>query len=534
MSASILTLRARGPQDIELGALNSDSTFFRASYPKPTNFATSDLELQSSSGQMNYGNEITWQLQRTGDLVCNMMLYVTIGAVAINSSITQETVNATKYKCYQDASGQTRFLSKVFVDALPYALVDRLALNIGGYDIEELRGDWMYINDKLNRAAGSSYIDSAPTAHGGSTKWNECDFMDFDGGVQYGVKTSSQLASSTTATTPAGLPVESGASPNIASAVTTGWRWAQYPNTGALGGPDFKQFAYPMVNRGDVDQNIYIPVQFTCTSDWGQALPIIALAYHDTRVKARFRNLSEVSIFNQIGNGLLQVKDQPSITCTGAGFNATLVTRLVWLDDFERKSFALESHRYLLTETQYQSFSVDSGASTQSFSLYLSHPIKELLIYFRKAAYSDPSSTALVNNYWNFTMDGSPSNPSEAQLGVPGYRDWFTYLNLSFNQQKVYNDGENSQYFTWLLPQQYHSRAITNQSRVAIMPFAADPASWRPTGTVNFSRLDQVQLTAHFNIPAGQSLPAGTLHVIGRNFNYMKVVSGMAAKIFAA
>lgn len=35
MSASILTLRARGPQDIELGALNSDSTFFRASYPKP-------------------------------------------------------------------------------------------------------------------------------------------------------------------------------------------------------------------------------------------------------------------------------------------------------------------------------------------------------------------------------------------------------------------------------------------------------------------------------------------------------------------
>ena len=155
-------------------------------------------------------------------------------------------------------------------------------------------------------------------------------------------------------------------------------------------------------------------------------------------------------------------------------------------------------------------------------------------MYFRKAAYSDPSSTALVNNYWNFTMDGSSTDSTEADQGAPGYRQFCETMNLSFNQQKVYNDGQPASYFTWLLPLQYHSRAIQNQSRVAIMPFAADPANWRPSGTVNFSRLDQVQLSLTFNLPAGQKLPAGTLHVICHNFNFMKVVSGMAARVYAS
>ncbi|KAK9827195.1 hypothetical protein WJX74_009847 [Apatococcus lobatus] len=532
MSASVLVLRARGPQDVELGAVNSDATFFRSTFPKPTNYSTSDLELSSTSGQMGYGNTLTWQLQRTGDLVCNMMLYMTVGDIQISPSITQETVNATKYKCYQDANGITRFLSKVFVDALPYALNQSTILNIGGYDIEELRGDQMYINDKLNRTEGASFIDTAPTAHGGFTKMNPCDYHDFDGNLNYGVKTTSQNASTTNLTTPAGLPIESGVSSN--TPISSGFRWAQYPATGALAGPDFQQFAYPLVNRGDTVQHIYQPLFFTCTSDWGNALPIIALAYHDTRIKTTFAPLAQVSILQPGSGGTLVVKDQPNIVCTGGDLNASLITRLVWLDDFERRSFALDSHKYLITERQFQDFAIDQNASRQAFNLYFSHPVKELQVYFRKAAYSDPSSTALVNNYWNFTMDGNPNDASEAVLGVPGYRQFFSTLNLSFNQQKVYNDGEPGTYFTWLLPLQYHSRAIQNQSRVATLPFAADPANWRPTGSVNFSRLDQVQLTLTFDLPAGKKLPAGTLYVIAYDFNFVKIVSGMAAKIFAS
>ena len=83
---------------------------------------------------------------------------------------------------------------------------------------------------------------------------------------------------------------------------------------------------------------------------------------------------------------------------------------------------------------------------------------------------------------------------TEAALGAPGFRQSFSRMNLSLNQQKLYDDSRDAVWFTWLLPAEYHTRCPQGSDRVAILPFALDTETWRPTGSVNFSRIDTVML----------------------------------------
>ena len=75
-----------------------DATFFKASWSKHTNFCQQDIEISQNSGQMAYGQEIQYQFTRAGDLISNMAMFISIDPIAVDPSITVETVNATKYK----------------------------------------------------------------------------------------------------------------------------------------------------------------------------------------------------------------------------------------------------------------------------------------------------------------------------------------------------------------------------------------------------------------------------------------------------
>jgi hypothetical protein len=499
-------------------------------------YTTSLFEPITSNGRADSvcffaGQEIQYQLTRTGDLVSGLALFITIDPIQIDPSITLATINATKYKAYQDASGVTRFLSKVFVDDLARALVQQVKLTIGNYEIETHTGDWLHIWDKLTRPADRSYVDTAPVAHGGVTKYSEGDFHNFDGNLNYGVTTAANAAVDPTRyTAPAGVPIDGVLSSSSLNAISTGFRWAQAPQSPG----SFHQFAYPQVPKADSPMYIYLPLSFTCTQAPALSLPMIALQYHDVRLSVKLNTIDQVSIFQSSG-GMLRVKDAPQIFGTGAGIDMRVVATYIFLDDAERRSTALSPHQYLITEIQTQQFAVDTNSNRQSYQLHFNHPVTELFVYFNKSAYRDPTQTAVVNHYWNWTMDGPQAemanfDASETALGAPSYRTSFSRMNLSLNQQKLWDDARDSVYFSWFLPTKYHTRTPTGTDRVAVLPFALDTETWRPTGSVNFSRIDSVMLLLEFDVPSGQHLPSGTFNVYARNFNILKVVSGMGGK----
>ena len=396
-------------------------------------------------------------------------------------------------------------------------MIDSVSLKIGGYEIEKLTGDFMHVWSRLSSTLEKSFTENLPPQHGGSTKL-------FNSGSLYQHRGK-----------------------RAAEATEVTWRNAIDPqgicNNGA-----------PLVNRASCVQHIYVPLIFTCCSVQGQALPIIALQYHDVDIELSIKRLENVSIFSSyVSGGPMAVKgmNQPSATVkgpagVGANLEVGLLCRYIFLDDWERKSFALSPHNYLITETQYQRLDVGTSSTTggsaslrQAHQLHFNHPVKELIMFYRKSSYEDGTSRDIVANYWNFTVDGrlpdGTADATETPIGPMGRREAFANMNLSLNQQKLYGEGRDPVYFGYLLPQQYHTKVPDGCDRVYIMPFGLDPECWKPTGSVNFSRIDNVQLLIEYPpLNANTKLPTGAWHVYARNHNTLKIQSGMGGKRYAS
>ena len=99
----------------------------------------------------------------------------------------------------------------------------------------------------------------------------------------------------------------------------------------------------------DLNQLIYLPLNFWFCRNPGLALPIIALQYHEVKLKIEWNDVTSRS--------------------------PKLWVNYIFLDTDERRRFAQVSHEYLIEQVQRQTFNGDS----QSCKLTFNHPIKELI-----------------------------------------------------------------------------------------------------------------------------------------------------------
>ena len=113
---------------------------------------------------------------------------------------------------------------------------------------------------------------------------------------------------------------------------------------------------------GTSQQAIMYPLQFWFCRNIGLALPLIALQYHDVKLKINWGS-------GAAGSGMSR-----------SGSNAVTPSFEVWcdyiyLDTDERRRFAQVSHEYLIEQLQLQT----EGSSRENFKLNFDHPIKELI-----------------------------------------------------------------------------------------------------------------------------------------------------------
>ena len=96
---------------------------------------------------------------------------------------------------------------------------------------------------------------------------------------------------------------------------------------------------------------VQIPLQFWFCRNPGLALPLIALQYHEVKVKIKLG------------------------TVTGS-LGAELVADYIYLDTDERRRFAQVSHEYLIEQLQKETF---TSGTNKDYSLNFNHPVKELI-----------------------------------------------------------------------------------------------------------------------------------------------------------
>ena len=130
MGGGLMQLVAYGAQDVYLTG-SPQITFFKVVYRRHTNFSVEPIP-QTFNGASDFGRTVTCTINRNGDLITNM--YVNINLAPIT-----------------DISGGDDF---GYVRRLGLAIVQHYKIEIGGSKLDEQYGDWLNIWYELSHKTG--------------------------------------------------------------------------------------------------------------------------------------------------------------------------------------------------------------------------------------------------------------------------------------------------------------------------------------------------------------------------------------------
>ena len=235
-----------------------------------------------------------------------------------------------------------------------------------------------------------------------------------------------------------------------------------------------------------------IPLSFWFCRNPGLALPLIALQYHEVKVITEFEAAAN---FN-------------GVTCT-TFHGAKLFADYIYLDTDERRRFAQVSHEYLIEQVQHQESAGGAANTTANIDLNFNHPVKEL-VWCSKAAATSPTAFQILHPTG---LTATNTNQGTAQLKLNGHDRIST---------------RDMQYFTRTQPYQHHTN-VPLMGRIGVYSFALKPEEHQPSGTCNFSRIDNAQLSINCT-PDVSSL---NLHIFAVNYNVLRIMSGMGGLAYS-
>ena len=400
MGGGLLQLVAYGAQDVYLTG-NPQITFFKVVYRRHTNFAMEAIQ-QTFNGNPGYGNTVTCQISRNGDLINRMYLQVDIPPVSTGG--TDEYLNY-----------------------LGLRLLKNVVIEIGGQQIDKHYSDWMYI-------------------------WNELS-----------------------------LP--------------TGKRYAYDKMVGKEGN---------VLADAPSDTTLYIPLEFWFCRNVGLALPLIALQYHEVKVKIEFEQKSKCVVNSDRGVTAADLTKVVDIK------NVSLWVDYIFLDTDERRRFAQLSHEYLIEQLQFTGTESLSDGSNR-IKLNFNHPCKELIW----VAKYNSADTREWYNYASTADNETYGNPFDDAI-----------LQLNGNDRFAVRKGS---YFNLVQPFQHHTNVPTNAG-INVYSFALKPEDHQPSGTLNMSRIDTATLMV--NAQSGGGTFSG-INIYAVNYNVLRILSGMGGLAYS-
>lgn len=140
MSGALMELVAFGAQDVYLTG-NPQITFWKVTYRRYTNFAMESIE-QTFNGQADFGRRVTCTISRNGDLAYRTYLQVTLPEINQNMANASESVD----------SACTEGVYARWLDFPGEQLISQVEVEIGGQRIDRQYGDWMHIWQQLSQS----------------------------------------------------------------------------------------------------------------------------------------------------------------------------------------------------------------------------------------------------------------------------------------------------------------------------------------------------------------------------------------------
>ncbi len=303
--------------------------------------------------------------------------------------------------------------------------------------------------------------------------------------------------------------------------------------------------------KKDIERYIcYIPLNFWFCKESNQSLPLCALKSHDIKLNINLNILENCLLQANIVNinGLAnETKYQSDITTVKYLENMSklecyLLADYIFLDKKEKELFSNISHTFCVEQLQYLD-SYEFMGDFSSVQLNFNHPVKELFwcfIYDRNILIKDyfcyenyeKSKTYIVNYDEYFEPISVVFTDNEIESSNP-----VNSVNLYMNGEKRFPE-QTGDYTSILLPYYYHTSNPNNG--INIYSFALYPEQSQPSGTCNFSKIDETILENslktyyYYNDENNKIIESGNgiVKIFAINYNIFKIKDGIGGFIY--
>ena len=539
MGGGLMQLVAYGAQDVYLTG-NPQITFWKVSYRRHTNFAMESIE-QTFNGQADFGRRVTCTISRNGDLAYRTYLQVTLPE--INQFMhTGNTAAGPVYARWLDCPGEQ--------------LVSQVEVEIGGQRIDRQYGDWMHIWNQLTLTSEQQrgyYKMIGNTTQ--LTYITDPSFNDVDGPCE--------------SNAPRQVCAPRNALPETTLYVPLQFWYCRNPGLALpLIALQYHEVKINLDIR-PIDECLWAVNSLDCsgnttkpkvTSAYNQSLVAASLyvdyVFLDTDERRRMAQNPHEYLIEQ-----LQFTGDESVGSSSnkikLNFNHP-VKELVWVvqpDENVDYCSSLECNQHLFNTLGAQPFNYTDAVDALPNAIHsFGGPtgVAATTVSYIDAAglfndagandqtagagwgtgYADPNLGGAAASMQNSGVsDAGTFVMSETALDMHCWgENPVVTAKLQLNGQDRFSEREGT-YFDLVQPYQHHTR--NPDTGINVYSFALRPEEHQPSGSCNFSRIDNATLQLVLSNATVEGTKTAKVRVYATNYNVLRVMSGMGGLAYS-
>ena len=551
MAGGLMQLVAYGAQDVYLTG-NPQITFWKVSYKRHTNFAMESIE-QTFNGQADFGRRVTCTISRNGDLAYRTYLQVTLPE--INQSMKNSAAASAVYARWLDFPGEQ--------------LISQVEVEIGGQRIDRQYGDWMHIWNNLTLP-----VDQVRGYYGMVGNTTELTFItdpsfnDVDGPCQSNAPRQVCAPRNALPETTLYVPFQFWycRNPGLALPLIA----LQYHEVKI--NLDIRPIDECLWAVGSLNQGNCGTAGGRVTAAYNQSLVAASLyvdyIFLDTDERRRMAQNPHEYLIEQ-----LQFTGDESVGSSSnkikLNFNHP-VKELIWVvqpDQNVDYCSSLDCDQLLYRLLGAQPFNYTDAVDALPNAIHAfggpdavdDYIDASGLFYDAGGADTDPSAG---QQWWNDAPHGVYYNESNmgGGVGTNTFNPTHTYQNsgvsdagtfvlsetslpmhcwgqnpvvtakLQLNGQDRFSEREGT-YFDLVQPYQHHTR--TPDTGINVYSFALRPEEHQPSGSCNFSRIDNATLQLVLSNATVEGTKTAKVRVYATNYNVLRIMSGMGGLAYS-
>ena len=533
MGGGLMQLVAYGAQDVYLTG-NPQITFWKVTYRRHTNFAMESIE-QTFNGQADFGRRVQCTVSRNGDLAYRTYLQVTLPE--INQS--DNAANKSVFARWLDNPGEQ--------------LISMVEVEIGGQRIDRQYGDWMHIWNQLTLTAEQ---EAGYNKMVGQT-------------TQLTYLTDPQFAAVATACGASSVP-EAVCAPRNALPETTLYVPLQFwfcRNPGlalpliALQYHEVKinlelrpldECLFAVESVGAADDSTSVKVANAYAKSLVAASLYVDYVFLDTDERRRMAQNPHEYLIEQlqftgdesIGSSSNKIKLNFNHPCKELVFVCQPDAHVAYCDSFlpgrlMHKALGAQPFNYSDAVDALPNSILAFGSSNQSRGdnnvIDGSGLFNDTLPMDNTGAGTSASDASLggafEGSYANGLTDAGVFVLAETALNMHCWgENPVVTAKLQLNGQDRFSEREGT-YFDLVQPFQHHTRHP--DTGINVYSFALRPEEHQPSGTCNFSRIDNATLQLVVSAAAIGGTQTAKVRVYATNYNVLRVMSGMGGLAYS-